>query len=81
MIFVTVPRQSYTNILLRLNCKASPAVLTHCTDHLTQQHIYAILLCYTDSETTGEYDGYIPDTTPRWREHCEIIRLLHLGLL
>ena len=39
------------------------------------------LLCYTDSETTGEYDGYIPDTTPRWREHYEIIRLLHLGLL
>ena len=62
MIFVTVPRQSYTNILLRPNCKASPAVLTHCTDHLTKQHIYAILLCYTDSETTGEYDGYIPDS-------------------
>ena len=37
MIFVTVPRQSYTinNILLRPNCKASPAVLTHRTGHLT----------------------------------------------
>ena len=23
--------------------------------------MYAILLCYTDSETTGEYDGYIPE--------------------
>ena len=59
MIFVTVPRQSYTNILLRPNfscCAYAPYRSLNLTTHL-----YAILLCYTDSETTGEYDGYIPE--------------------